>query len=93
MQSRRMSIVETIANTSLGFVISVLTTQIVLPQYHCPVTMSDNVEITTIFTIISVARGYIVRRFFNWCGQWQMNLARRLVRLNGNLRDEVSSRE
>lgn len=75
MQSRRMSIVETIVNTMVGFFISVLTTQIVLPQYHCPVTFKDNAEITTIFTVISIIRGYTVRRFFNWCALWRTNLA------------------
>lgn len=75
MQTHRMSIIETIVGTAVGFLISVLTTQIVLPQYHCPVTLKDNAEITTIFTLISLARGYSIRRFFNWWGQWRTNLA------------------
>jgi len=76
MQTKKMSLIETLTNTGAGFLISLLTTQLVLPQYKCSVTFSATVEITAIFTLVSIARGYAIRRFFNWCNSWQTNSAR-----------------
>ena len=73
MQSKKMSAIETLTNTGIGFVISLLTTQLVLPQYHCPVALSSTIEITFIFTVVSIVRGYVVRRLFNWQEYWRTN--------------------
>lgn len=76
MQTKKMSLIETLTNTGVGFLISLLTTQVVLPHYECSVTFSATFEITMIFTLVSIVRGYAIRRFFNWCNSWQTNLAR-----------------
>lgn len=63
-QSRRMSMIETVISIAIGFVVSVIITALVLPAYGHAVTLADNIEITTIFTVASIVRGYCVRRFF-----------------------------
>lgn len=63
-QSRRMSLIETVASIAIGFVVSVIITAVVMPAYGHHVTLADNIEITAIFTLASIARGYLVRRFF-----------------------------
>jgi heme/copper-type cytochrome/quinol oxidase subunit 4 len=68
-QSRLTSLVETCANIAIGFVVSVIITAIVMPAYGHHVTLAENIEITTIFTVASIARGYIVRRAFNRWGR------------------------
>jgi hypothetical protein len=88
-----MSILETLINTGTGFIISILTTQIVLPQYDCPVTLEQNMGITTIFTVVSIVRGYAVRRLFNWYATWQMNSARRRGLSNAPLKDKATSND
>jgi heme/copper-type cytochrome/quinol oxidase subunit 4 len=68
-QTRLMSLFETCAGIVIGFVVSVIITAIVLPAYGHHVTLSENIEITAIFTVASIARGYIVRRAFNRWGR------------------------
>ncbi len=71
MQSRRMSMIETVAGVAIGFVVSVLAALVVYPLFGHGFTLSQNVGITVIFTVLSVVRGYLVRRFFNWL-QWRI---------------------
>lgn len=63
-QTRIMSLIETLASLIIGFAVSVIITAIVMPAYGHDVALSDNIQITAIFTVASVARGYLVRRAF-----------------------------
>ena len=63
-QSRRMSLIETCASIAIGFVVSVIITALVMPAYGHDVTLADNIQITLIFTVASIVRGYAVRRLF-----------------------------
>lgn len=63
-QSRLHSLLETLASIAIGFCVSLCITAVVLPAYGMPVSWQSNVEITAIFTIASIARGYLVRRAF-----------------------------
>ena len=39
----------------------------IFPLYgFSTLSLTENVQIVTIFTIISMVRSYLVRRFFNW---------------------------
>ena len=65
-QTRLESLLEAIINTVIGFVLALGTWQfIVAPLMGYVVTMKDNLLITGIFTVVSVSRGYVLRRFFN----------------------------
>ena len=70
-QSRRMSLIETVAGVVIGFTVSVLASLVVYPAFGHSFTLGQNVGITLIFTAMSIARGYLVRRFFNWL-QWRL---------------------
>jgi len=63
-QTRRMSLIEPSASIAIGFVVSVVITAIVMPAYGHAVSLVDNVQITLIFTVASIVRGYYVRRMF-----------------------------
>ena len=66
-QSRAMSLLESSFNVLIGFGISFAANLLVLPLFGYHVTIRDSLAIGVIFTIISIARGYIVRRLFvNW---------------------------
>lgn len=65
-QSRMGSLVETVVSIAIGFVVSVVITAVVMPWYGHDVTFADNIQITAVFTVASIARGYFVRRWFNW---------------------------
>jgi len=63
-QSRLSSFAETCLSIAIGFVVSLILTALVLPAYGHAVTFGQNLQITGIFTIASIARGYLVRRAF-----------------------------
>lgn len=65
-QSKLGSLYEALFNTAIGFVLAVITGQIVYWLYSIQVSVVQNLQITLIFTVISIARGYFVRRFFNY---------------------------
>lgn len=66
MQTRRQSLIETVAGTAFGFIVSMLLALVVYPLHGHSFTLSQNASITIIFTVASILRGYGVRRFFNW---------------------------
>lgn len=63
-QSKLMSWVETILNTSIGFVIAMTTQVIVFPLFGYAPPLSTNFKIACIFTVVSIVRGYALRRLF-----------------------------
>ncbi len=65
MQTKRHSLIEAITNTAVGFIISLLSTFIIFPIVGVESTGTKNIIITLFFTIISIIRGYILRRIFN----------------------------
>jgi uncharacterized membrane-anchored protein len=68
-QSRLHSTVEALTGTAVGFIVSVILGMIVYPLYGHAFSLGDNIQITMIFTVASVLRGYAVRRVFNrWHG-------------------------
>jgi hypothetical protein len=69
LQTRAMSFVESIANVAIGYGIAVLTQIAVFPLFGMTVRFKDNLAIGAIFTVVSIARSYAVRRLFNrWRG-------------------------
>lgn len=69
MQSRVMSGAEALANTLIGYAVSLAATAIVLPLFGYAISAADAVGISVAFTAISLVRSYALRRVFNW---WQM---------------------
>ncbi|NCU32588.1 MAG: hypothetical protein EOM23_06585 [Candidatus Moranbacteria bacterium] len=65
MQTKRKSLIESVSNTVTGFVVSLCIQLIIYPMMDIPVRFDQNLVITTVFTIASIGRGYLIRRFFN----------------------------
>ena len=64
-QTKKMSLVESCLNVGSGFVISMFLWQCILaPWFGYNISIADNVQLTSVFTGVSVARGYLWRRFF-----------------------------
>ena len=68
MQSKKMSLLETCASTAIGYVVAILAQVLVFPLFSLTVSLSQNLAIGAIFTVVSIARGYCVRRLFNRIG-------------------------
>lgn len=64
MQSRRMSLIEAIANVAVGYGLAVLTQIAVFPMFGLQASLGDNLALGSIFTVVSIARSYALRRLF-----------------------------
>jgi hypothetical protein len=64
-QTRLGSWVEAWANIAVGFAINFCANLIVMPWFGFDVTPTDAFGIGVIFTIISLVRSYVLRRWFN----------------------------
>ena len=65
MQSRIGSIIESVANIAVGFGVALASQMLIFPLYGVHLPVYDNIMITLWFTLISLARSYILRRVFN----------------------------
>ena len=63
-QSRPMSLLEALTGTTVGFGVAVTTQLVVFPWFGLPASFSDSLAIGAIFTVVSIARSYAVRRLF-----------------------------
>jgi hypothetical protein len=59
-----MSLVESLTNVAVGYGIAVLTQVTVFPLFGLHASLTQNLLMGLIFTIVSVARSYVLRRLF-----------------------------
>jgi hypothetical protein len=64
-QSKKHSIIESIVQTIIGLGTSIIIQVVLYPLMGIPVTFSQNLIITSVFFVVSIIRGYLVRRIFN----------------------------
>jgi len=62
--SRVMSFVESATNVVVGYVLAILTQLAVFPFFGLEASLSEHLAIGAAFVMISLARGYILRRLF-----------------------------
>ena len=65
MQSKKDSLIESLTSTTIGIIIGIVLNVTILPIFGYPVSLSDSLWISVIFTAVSVIRSYVVRRIFN----------------------------
>ncbi len=65
MQSKRESLIEIGLNVGSGFLVAWVMTLTVLPLFGLNTTINESFQITLIYTLVSVFRGYLWRRYFN----------------------------
>lgn len=65
MQSKKQSLIETLTSVFVGWLIGVILNLTILPLFNYNITVVDSLWVSLIFTVISVVRGYLIRRFFN----------------------------
>ncbi|MBE0455728.1 MAG: hypothetical protein IBX58_19045 [Roseovarius sp.] len=68
-QSRTMSLVEAMANVVVGYVLAIVTQMIVFPWFGLEAALVEHLAIGAAFVMISLARGYILRRIFEHLGR------------------------
>jgi hypothetical protein len=65
MQTRVQSAIESVANVLVGYGVAILSQIVVFPWFGIHVPLSSNLAIGAWFTIISLVRSYVLRRYFN----------------------------
>ncbi|MFN4202599.1 MAG: hypothetical protein ACK4GM_06055 [Tabrizicola sp.] len=63
-QSRTMSLVEAVANVIVGYGVAVVTQILIFPVFGLHTTLAQNLKMGAIFTIVSIARSFALRRVF-----------------------------
>jgi hypothetical protein len=64
-QTRIGSLIEACMNVLIGFTINFFANILILPLIGFHITVGQNLFIGVLYTIISVARSYAIRRWFN----------------------------
>jgi uncharacterized protein YacL len=64
-QTRLESLVEVIIGVIIGWIIGLLTQLLAFPLFGINVSFADQFLLSVIFTIVSIIRGYAIRRWFN----------------------------
>ena len=64
VQSRAGSLIEAAANVVVGYVLAVLVQLLVFPVFGLQPTLAQNLKLGLIFTGVSLARSYALRRVF-----------------------------
>lgn len=63
-QSRLMSLVEAVANVLVGYGVAVVTQILIFPIFGLHTTLAQNLKMGAIFTVVSIARSFALRRVF-----------------------------
>ena len=63
-QSRLMSLVESVANVTVGYCVAVGTQILIFPIFGLHTTLAQNLKMGAVFTIVSLGRSYALRRLF-----------------------------
>lgn len=64
-QSKIASLVEVTVGTAIGFVVSFIAWPLAGWLFNIPISTTKQAGVVGFFTIISLIRGYVVRRWFN----------------------------
>lgn len=65
MQSKKQSLIECICDTSLGLILSLGITSLVLNLMAVPRATEVSLTLVGVLTVVSITRSYLVRRYFN----------------------------
>ncbi|WP_028030719.1 DUF7220 family protein [Gemmobacter nectariphilus] len=63
-QSRLMSLVESLANVIIGYGVAVVTQILIFPVFGLHTTLAENLKMGAVFTVVSIARSFALRRVF-----------------------------
>ena len=63
-QSRRMSLAESLANVVVGYGLAVVAQIVIFPVFGLHATLAENLRIGLVFTLVSLARSFALRRLF-----------------------------
>ncbi len=65
MQTKTMSLIETITNIVVGYLIALGVQLLIFPPLGVHLDLHQNIAIALVFTVASILRSYVLRRVFN----------------------------
>lgn len=65
MQTRTQSMIESVINVAIGYVVALGAQLLIFPLFSIHIPLGQNLAIGGIFTLVSIARSFILRRLFN----------------------------
>lgn len=68
MQTKKHSLFESLVNILIGYLTALFSQFLIFPLFDINIPIQDNLLIGLYFTIISLIRSYLVRRYFNNLG-------------------------
>ena len=63
-QTRAVSLVEAVTNVAVGYALALLAQRILFPLFSIRTTLAEDSAIAAAFTLLSLARSYLLRRLF-----------------------------
>lgn len=64
-QTRKHSLIESLVNVAVGYGIALASQLLIFPLFGIHISLQDNIVIGLLFTVVSIARSYALRRVFN----------------------------
>ncbi len=64
-QTKLSSLLESLANIAIGYFVALLSQLLIFPQFGINVSLEANLQIGAWFTVVSLVRSYVIRRYFN----------------------------
>lgn len=64
-QSKLSSFIEVCLNVAIGFVVSLIANEFIMSSLDVHLSLGQHLYAVMAFTVLSVVRGYIIRRYFN----------------------------
>lgn len=65
MQTKKQSLIESVVNILIGYFTAFFSQLLIFPLFDINIPIQDNLLIGLYFTLISLARSYLIRRYFN----------------------------
>ena len=65
MQTKKQSLIESVNNILIGFVVAIGSQLIIFPIFNIHIKLHENFQIALYFTVISLIRSYLLRRYYN----------------------------
>ena len=64
-QSKFQSLIESFVTVGSGLIVAVIIQLLIFPLYDIEITLFENIQLATIFTVSSIIRIYFIRRCFS----------------------------
>lgn len=65
MQTKLNSLRESLVNILIGYIVAISSQLLIFPLFGVNIPLTDNLLIGVFFTVVSLARSYTIRRWFN----------------------------